>query len=206
VGGGLGHPSWSPDGGQIAFSSFRNGSFGIHVMDEDGSNLTRLTEDGALGIEPSWSPLFVPEPSALDADQDGVVDAEDNCPVIANSNQSDLDGDGVGDLCDNCLTISNAGPLSCDSDLDGYGNLCDGDFDNSTDADGIDFIPLFTTDFGTGTQSTNTDGNPNGTDMNCDGIVDGIDFAAPFFLTHFASGIPGPSGLSCAGSVPCPAP
>lgn len=37
-----------------------------------------------------------------DTDSDGVPDALDNCPTIANSDQSDLDNDGIGDACDPC--------------------------------------------------------------------------------------------------------
>jgi len=39
--------------------------------------------------------------------------------------------------------------------------------------------------------------------MNADGFVDGLDFN-PFFIDQFLSGNPGPSGLSCAGTTPCP--
>jgi hypothetical protein len=35
-----------------------------------------------------------------DGDGDGVCDAIDNCPDVANSNQSDIDGDSAGDACD----------------------------------------------------------------------------------------------------------
>ena len=37
-----------------------------------------------------------------DGDGDGVCDADDDCPLIANAGQEDADGDGVGDACDPC--------------------------------------------------------------------------------------------------------
>lgn len=36
----------------------------------------------------------------LDDDGDGVDDAADNCPALANPNQTDSDNDGSGDICD----------------------------------------------------------------------------------------------------------
>ena len=35
-----------------------------------------------------------------DTDKDGVPDASDNCPEVANADQKDADGDKVGDACD----------------------------------------------------------------------------------------------------------
>jgi hypothetical protein len=37
-----------------------------------------------------------------DRDGDGVCDADDNCPDVANPDQADGDGDGIGDACDPC--------------------------------------------------------------------------------------------------------
>ena len=60
------HPTWSPDGRQIAFASVRVGNFGdenldagnydIYLMDAEGTNVRRLTEDPSDEILPAWSP------------------------------------------------------------------------------------------------------------------------------------------------------
>ena len=50
------HPSWSPDGKQIAFASVRDGNTDIYVMDADGGNQQRLTENRKNDFSPSWSP------------------------------------------------------------------------------------------------------------------------------------------------------
>ena len=39
-------------------------------------------------------------PVGHDEDGDGIGDAADNCPSVANADQHDTDGDGVGDACD----------------------------------------------------------------------------------------------------------
>ena len=52
-------PSWSPDGSQIAFASFRGGGWNIYVMDVDGANVKRLTDNNlefGFAARPSWSP------------------------------------------------------------------------------------------------------------------------------------------------------
>ncbi|MDA0163750.1 Ig-like domain-containing protein [Solirubrobacter ginsenosidimutans] len=47
---------------------------------------------------PPPPPLVVEAPK--DTDRDGVPDATDNCPEVANADQKDGDGDKVGDACD----------------------------------------------------------------------------------------------------------
>lgn len=59
---------------------------------------------------------------ALDSDGDGVPDAVDNCPAIANADQGNEDGDALGDACDPCPEL--AGDAT-DSDGDGVGDACD---------------------------------------------------------------------------------
>lgn len=80
--------------------------------------------------------LYTPDLAPPDADGDGVADATDNCPTVANADQANNDGDALGDACDpdddndtvadtadNCPTVSNAD--QADSDGDGIGNACD---------------------------------------------------------------------------------
>lgn len=71
-----------------------------------------------------------------DTDSDGVPDASDNCPTVANASQADADGDDVGDKCDNCKNTANASQT--DGDGDGDGDLCDNcpDSANANQTDG----------------------------------------------------------------------
>lgn len=58
-----------------------------------------------------------------DRDDDGIPDADDNCPSGANHNQEDADGDGFGDVCDVCPNVRD--PSQADADMDGVGDACD---------------------------------------------------------------------------------
>ena len=55
------HPSWSPDGKRIAFTSsgamdVAGGHWRIYVMDADGGNKQNLSNEGEDDYYPSWSP------------------------------------------------------------------------------------------------------------------------------------------------------
>ena len=99
----------------------------------------------------------------VDTDNDGVPDAEDNCPTVPNADQviptfyADQDGDGLGDpndavqVCvapngyvatagDNCPTVANASQT--DTDGDGQGDACDTDDDGDGVPDVNDCAPL----------------------------------------------------------------
>lgn len=110
----------------------------------------------------------------------------------------DTDGDGLPDAVDNCILVANNTGVAaqCDSDNDGLGNLCDADLNNNGHTNAQDYI-LFRAQLGQ--PSTAPGYNP--ADLNCNGAVNSQDFV----LFRGLLGLPpGPSGLACAGTVPCP--
>jgi hypothetical protein len=110
---------------------------------------------------------------------------------------ADTDGDGVQDNQDNCVNDVNANQK--DSDADGYGNVCDQDYNNDGGVGGLDFGRLVAA-FG----STQGDANyDDAVDCNGDEGVGGLDFGC--LVASFGSSIAGESGRACAGSIPCPA-
>jgi hypothetical protein len=56
-----------------------------------------------------------------DTDGDGIANASDNCPTVANADQHDEDADTLGDACDPCPPS----PNNTDTDGDGIGDDCD---------------------------------------------------------------------------------
>jgi hypothetical protein len=51
-------PSWSPDGTQIVFSSsYQSDNPELWIINADGSDLRRLTENAVADREPAWSPV-----------------------------------------------------------------------------------------------------------------------------------------------------
>ena len=126
--------------------------------------------------------LWAAQTPAPDGDGDGIPDASDNCPSVANPSQTDTDGDGQGDACDsspngpdsdgdgipdatdNCPNVSN--PAQIDSDGDGQGDACDAS-PNGPDGDG-DGVP-------DDTDNCPTVGNPSQTDTDGDGVGDACD-------------------------------
>ncbi len=85
-----------------------------------------LCGDSPAGLAPGGAPVL---PAAvcptfqLDRDVDGIEDAADNCPSVANAAQLDSDRDFVGNSCDNCPFAPNPG--QADADGDGVGDACD---------------------------------------------------------------------------------
>ena len=53
-----------------------------------------------LGDVPRELPFQSVAECPPDFDGDGIGNFDDNCPFVANPDQSDVDGDGIGDVCD----------------------------------------------------------------------------------------------------------
>ena len=102
----------------------------------------------------------------------------------------DTDRDGVIDNLDNCINVANGplipdagGNVQLDTDADGYGNICDPDFDNNLIVNAAD-LAFFKTKF--------FSADPDA-DLNGNGIVNAADLA--ILKTMFFKP-PGPSGLA----------
>ena len=146
----------------------------------------------------------------IDADDDGINDAVDNCPNLPNAGQANTDDDTEGDACDtdddnddiedsadNCQFVANSDQT--DTDGDGHGNACDTDDDNDGVLDTDDNCALVPNP-----NQMDTDGEGRGdlcdpTPGNVPGKVSGGGFlddaAANFgFTSQFKEGMAEPKG------------
>ncbi len=111
-----------------------------------------------------------------DADGDGVVDVNDNCPADYNPEQIDSDDDGYGDICDvdldndgieddvdNCPAVANID--QADADGDDIGDACDGDLDNDGIDNELDNCPV-------APNADQADGDGDGIGDACDSLFD----------------------------------
>ncbi len=167
-------------------------SIPITATDQDGDDVTFTAEmpffcnlvDGGpndntavLNCNVTNPDQAFPQSVLLTATDDGTPPLQDQ-EIFTLVLEFDADLDGVRDLDDNCIDVPN--PDQLDGDGDGYGNLCDGDFNDDCVVNAID-LGIFKSVFFTS----------NGiADFNGDGIVNAIDLG--FFKTRFFEQ-PGPS-------------
>lgn len=181
--------------------AMRRWRFGLWML-PDGFNMSGGDHGTHEGATKTGSQTRVcNEMSAGDQDNDYIVAFRDafwdEGPVLF-----DGDHDGVPDVQDDCTLEPNGPQLGpndqCDADQDGYGNVCDADFNNDGTVGAPDW-PTLSGCWG----ATEPFANPEcaEADMNCDGTVGAPDY--PYFTRSFG-GPPGPSGLECAGTIPCP--
>ena len=106
---------------------------------ENGKALMFGDLGGCDAADTTWDYLaydtFGPKAAPGDTDSDGVADALDDCPLLANADQADADHDGVGDACDIC-------PQDPKDDQDNDGlcagqDTCPDDARNDMDKDGV---------------------------------------------------------------------
>ncbi len=96
-----------------------------------------------------------------DSDGDGIADTQDNCPLVANTNQEDADGDGRGDAC----KVGDESEDLVDTDGDGVGDDSDTDDDNDGYSDAVEIAA--------GTDPANKYATPE--DRDKDGTPDSLD-------------------------------
>lgn len=138
-----------------------------------GGNYSHTSDGEAVwNVQGAFDFGFETYVCSSDTDQDGVAEQSDNCPTVANPDQTDTDGDGQGDACDsdidndgiangtdNCPLIVNQDQV--DSDFDGAGNVCDSDDDNDGVEDADDNCPFYA-------NSAQTDNDHDGLGDACD--------------------------------------
>lgn len=105
----------------------------------------------------------------------------------------DLEEDGVLDPDDNCLLLANVD--QCDTDRDGFGNVCDYDVDGDNVVEWSDLMAVL--------RVVMTSSQDLTYDLNCDGGVGPDDLS---LVKPHAYEVPGPSGLACAADATCESP
>lgn len=133
AGGGFNGVKWNTEGGIPAggktFTLTLDGNYAETTVNVLAKSATYYGKCTIIG--PDCSTVV-----NTDTDQDGIPDSTDNCPAVANPNQTNTDGDSMGDACDsdddndgifdiedNCDAVANPGQK--DRDHDGVGDACD---------------------------------------------------------------------------------
>jgi Tol biopolymer transport system component len=147
-------PAFSPDGTRIAFTSNRDGDNDIYVMDADGTNQVRLTDNATRDARPAFSP---------DGRRIAFTSNRDRDDEIYVMDATDDDGDGNGDhltkITDNAGVADTHANFSPDGELIAFTTRRDGNDEiyvanadgggsptRLTDNDAVDEFPAFSPD------------------------------------------------------------
>ena len=146
----------------LVVCAYNKGCFGLNdstgtCADFDGEACETCRTDEATNCDAVFSECagVMAATAIFDADGDGFINYEDNCPLLANPYQTasdpDQDSDDVPDFCDNCTNVGNSN--QADSDSDGRGDDCDNcpdtpnpdqaDWDGDGTGDACDPAPYF---------------------------------------------------------------
>jgi arylsulfatase A-like enzyme len=174
-------------------------------------NPLRLYLNGALEAETAIDGLALSdEPLRLGLDAAGLAPFEGTLwgpslrrNALLPEELADRDGDGVPDASDRCIGVADPpavpGGEQADRDGDGFGDACDADVNGDGLVGGPDWLRVAAA-YGSSLGEPAYD-----PDVDFDG--DGHVGSAEVLRVQQAFGRPpGPSGLACGGTLPCPAP
>ncbi|UCE17258.1 MAG: SMP-30/gluconolactonase/LRE family protein [Gemmatimonadota bacterium] len=171
-------------------SGMEQGLVGYYQMNEGNgetiSDYSTYGNDGTL-TDVAWIQGVHLNPATTDADEDGVLDFEDNCPHDPNPDQDDTDDDTIGDVCDNCPEEAN--PDQVDGDGDGSGDVCDACMDTDNDGYGDPGYPTNECQEDNCPYVYNPDQAPvDRGDVDCNGGIDVLDVLA--VVNHILASTP----------------
>jgi len=134
--------------------------------DGDGIGNNIDDDDDNDGLTDYVEIALTTDPLDFDTDNDGALDGFDALPLNP-LERFDSDNDGIGNNSDNCGLTSN--PSQTDTDVDGFGDVCDLDIDGDGVNNVADSFPLDLTEW----SDLDGDGTGDNTDLDIDG--DGVD-------------------------------
>jgi DNA-binding beta-propeller fold protein YncE len=163
--------------GQLAGSDPLSDQFSIV---SDGCSNQRLAPAASCDVVLE----FAPDTGGTHVDTFSVASNDPDTPTLSIqlAGRVDTDGDGHVDDADNCTLVVNADQR--DTNGDGIGNRCDGDFDDNCSVNFLDLGIMNSEFFQIGVLDT---------DMNGDQVVNFVDLAllkGGFFLPPGPSGVP----------------
>jgi len=148
---------------------------------DSGWQTDSVYNDVGLSADTSYSYTVTARDLSVNHNQGGVSTSES---ATTTNSAADTDGDLIVDSSDNCVLVTN--PAQIDTDGDGHGNMCDGDFDQDCSVTFLD-LSIFKAGFF---------GDDANLDLDSSGSVNFSDLA--IMKTMFFT----PPGPSAAGLCP----